>query len=84
MKVAILGTRGIPNNYGGFEQCAEYLAVGLVKKGYKVTVYSPSFHPYMQSTFKGVSIIKKPSPVKYVGNSASNFIVILVLLSAST
>ena len=23
MKIAILGTRGIPNNYGGFEQCAE-------------------------------------------------------------
>ena len=22
MKIAILGTRGIPNNYGGFEQCA--------------------------------------------------------------
>ena len=26
MKIAILGTRGIPNNYGGFEQFAEYLA----------------------------------------------------------
>ena len=33
MKIAILGTRGIPNNYGGFEQCAEYLSVGLVEKG---------------------------------------------------
>ena len=30
MKIAILGTRGIPNNYGGFEQFAEYLSVGLV------------------------------------------------------
>ncbi|MBC8303666.1 MAG: DUF1972 domain-containing protein, partial [Pelagibacterales bacterium] len=24
MKIAIIGTRGIPNNYGGFEQFAEY------------------------------------------------------------
>ena len=44
MKIAILGTRGIPNNYGGFEQCAESLSVGLAKKGYDVTVYNPSFH----------------------------------------
>ena len=29
MKIAILGTRGIPNNYGGFEQFAEYLALGF-------------------------------------------------------
>ena len=41
MKIAILGTRGIPNNYGGFEQCAEYLSVGLVKKGHEVSIYSP-------------------------------------------
>lgn len=41
MKIAILGTRGIPNNYGGFEQFAEYLSVGLVEKGHDVTVYSP-------------------------------------------
>ncbi len=32
MKIAILGTRGIPNHYGGFEQCAEYLALGLVQR----------------------------------------------------
>ena len=32
-KIAIIGTRGIPNNYGGFEQFAEYLSVGLVDKG---------------------------------------------------
>jgi hypothetical protein len=31
MRIAILGTRGIPNNYGGFEQCAEYLSVGGTK-----------------------------------------------------
>lgn len=32
MKIAIVGTRGIPNNYGGFEALAEYLAKYLSNK----------------------------------------------------
>ncbi|MDN3584451.1 DUF1972 domain-containing protein [Mucilaginibacter flavus] len=56
MKIAIIGTRGIPNHYGGFEQCAEYLAVGLVKKGYEVVVYNSHNHPYQQKYWNGVEI----------------------------
>ena len=74
MKIAILGTRGIPNNYGGFEQCAEYLSVGLVEKGHEVTIYSPTFHPYKKVTYRGVRIIRKASPQDIMGQSASNFI----------
>ena len=74
MKIAILGTRGIPNNYGGFEQCAEYLSVGLVEKGHEVTVYSPSFHPYKEESYKRVEIIRKASPKRLLGESASSFI----------
>ena len=74
MKIAILGTRGIPNNYGGFEQCAEFLSIGLVKRGHQVTMYSPHFHPYKEATYKGVKIIRKLSPETIFGNSASNFI----------
>ena len=74
MKIAILGTRGIPNNYGGFEQCAEYLSVGLVEKGHEVTIYSPTFHPYKKETYRGVKIIRKSSPQDLMGQSASNFI----------
>lgn len=43
MKIAFVSVRGIPNNYGGFEQFAEYISVGLVKRGHEVTVYSPSY-----------------------------------------
>jgi len=39
MKIAILGTRGIPARYGGFETFAEQLANRLVARGEKVTVY---------------------------------------------
>lgn len=36
MKIAFISTRGIPNNYGGFEQFAEYISVGLVRRGMKL------------------------------------------------
>ena len=57
MKIAIIGTRGIPNNYGGFEQFAEYLSVGLVDKGHEVFVYNPHNHPYQMNTWNNVNII---------------------------
>ncbi len=73
MKIAILGTRGIPNSYGGFEQFAEFLSVGLSKYGHDVTVYSPHFHSYKENSYNGVNIIHKYSPEKTIGGSA-NFI----------
>jgi glycosyltransferase involved in cell wall biosynthesis len=73
MKIAILGTRGIPNNYGGFEQCAENLSAGLVQNGYKVYVYSVDNHKYTKNKFKGVNIIKKWCPENRIG-SAAHFI----------
>ena len=33
MKLAVLGTRGVPNYYGGFEQFAQYLSEEFVNKG---------------------------------------------------
>ena len=39
MKIAILGTRGIPANYGGFETFAEEVSVRLVEAGHEVIVY---------------------------------------------
>ncbi len=73
MKIAILGTRGIPNNYGGFEQFAEYISVGLVEKGHDVTVYNPHFHPYQDDNFNGVKIRRCYSPEHLMG-AAANFI----------
>ncbi len=54
MKIAILGTRGIPNNYGGFEQFAEYLSVGLVEKGHDVTVILLASMITKEPVYKGV------------------------------
>ncbi len=40
MRLAILGTRGIPARYGGFETLAEELSARLVERGHGVTVYT--------------------------------------------
>src|SRR5437764_9935680 len=39
MKIAILGTRGIPASYSGFETAVEQLASRLVARGHEVVVY---------------------------------------------
>jgi len=69
MKIAILGTRGIPNNYGGFEQFAEYLSVGLVKKGHEVFVYNSHNHIFKKNLYKGVNIIHCFDPEYFIGTS---------------
>ena len=73
MKIAFLSTRGIPNNYGGFEQFAEYISVGLVQRGHEVTVYSPHFHPYKEEEYKGVRVKHIYSPEKWMGSSIGSF-----------
>ena len=44
MRVALLGTRGIPANYGGFETFAEELSRRLVARGHQVTVWCRQRH----------------------------------------
>ncbi len=66
MKIAITGTRGIPNHYGGFEQFAEELSVRLVKKGHEVLVYNPEENPYKKKTFEKVNIVVKKALFKSI------------------
>lgn len=67
MKIAILGTRGVPNYYGGFEQFAEYFSVYLVKKGHEVYVYNSHNHPYQEKDFQGVHILHQNDPEHKLG-----------------
>ncbi len=73
MKIAIAGTRGIPNDYGGFEQCAQYLSVILAEKGHEVTVFNSHDHQFKESTYKGVAIKHIYNPENNIG-AAGNFI----------
>ncbi|MDT4974311.1 MAG: hypothetical protein QOG98_69 [Pseudonocardiales bacterium] len=39
MQIALIGTRGVPARYGGFETCVEEVGRRLVKAGHDVVVY---------------------------------------------
>lgn len=67
LRIGILGTRGIPNHYGGFEQFAEYLSTGLVQRGHEVCVYNSSRHPYQEKEWNGVQIIHCTDPESKLG-----------------
>lgn len=61
-RIRILGTRGIPAGYGGFETFAEHLALYLVARGWEVTVYCQhkgSGKPYEQ-LWNGVRLYHIP------------------------
>ena len=73
MKIAILGTRGIPNYYGGFEQFAEFFSVFLAQNNHDVFVYSSHNHVYKENTFNGVNIIHRYDP-EYLISTAGQFI----------
>lgn len=67
MKIAILGTRGVPNYYGGFEQFAEFFSVYLVEQGHEVYCYNSHNHPFQEKNFKGVHIIHQHDPEYKLG-----------------
>jgi glycosyltransferase involved in cell wall biosynthesis len=73
LKIAILGTRGIPNHYGGFEHISEYVSAGLVKRGHQVSVYNSHNHPYRQDTWNGVDIVHCYDP-EYLMGAAGQFV----------
>lgn len=67
VKVAIIGSRGIPNKYSGFEQFAERLSVGLVKNGYETFVYNSHNHPNQNMKWQGVNILHQYDPEYLLG-----------------
>lgn len=73
MKIAILGTRGIPNHYGGFEQFAEFFSVYLAENKQEVYVYNSHNHSFQEKTFKGVNILHQFDPEYKIG-TAGQFI----------
>jgi len=62
MRIAILGTRGVPANYGGFETFAEHLSTRLVARGHDVTVYCRAHYVSpRQLEFQGVRLKVLPT-----------------------
>jgi glycosyltransferase involved in cell wall biosynthesis len=62
MKIAILGTRGIPANYGGFETFAEQLGTRLASRGHDVTVYGRKHYSTTANRkYNGVNLVILPT-----------------------
>lgn len=63
-KLLILGTRGIPGNYGGFETFAERLALHLNQNDWDVTVYCQGLGTQRPSTsmWRGIRLVNIPVP----------------------
>jgi hypothetical protein len=67
MRIGILGTRGIPNHYGGFEQFAERLSEGLVQQGHEVWVYNSHNHSVQERHWHGVNLVHCYDPEFILG-----------------
>lgn len=59
MRIGLLGTRGIPARYGGFETFAEELSVRLAERGHEVTVYCRQKHE--PAKYRGVRLQYLPA-----------------------
>ncbi|MEI6807389.1 MAG: glycosyltransferase [bacterium] len=75
MNIALLGSRGIPAHYSGFETFYEQLAIRLVQRGHQVTVYNRSRHiSGVRGSYMGVRLITLPAiPTKHLETISHTF-----------
>ncbi|MEZ5356324.1 MAG: DUF1972 domain-containing protein [Bryobacteraceae bacterium] len=79
MRIALVGTRGIPARYGGFETFAEELSTRLVERGHSVTVYCRQRHE--EARYRGVDLVTLPTiRHKYLDTVAHTLLSTLHLL----
>ena len=62
IRIAMLGTRGVPASYSGFETCVEELGSRLAAHGHDVTVYCRVPHiTHEGNSYRGMRLIKLPT-----------------------
>lgn len=76
LRIALMGTRGVPASYSGFETCVEQLGTRLAERGHDVTVYARSHHiDYDKPTYRGMRLIKLPTITnKYLDTIVHSFL----------
>jgi glycosyltransferase involved in cell wall biosynthesis len=80
VRIALLGTRGIPANYGGFETFAEEISTRLAARGHQVTVYCRERSS--QPVYRGVRLQYLPTiRHKYFDTVAHTCVSTLYLLA---
>src|SRR5262249_49075506 len=62
LRIGMLGTRGVPARYSGFETCAEELGARLAERGHVVTVYCRVPHiVHAEASYRGMRLVKLPT-----------------------
>jgi glycosyltransferase involved in cell wall biosynthesis len=67
MRIAMLGTRGVPARYGGFETCVEEVGRRLARRGHEVVVYCRTTRDESRtapSSYLGMELVHLPAPRK--------------------
>jgi glycosyltransferase involved in cell wall biosynthesis len=84
LSVALLGSRGIPGRYGGYETLMEELSVRLITRGFKVTVYCRSHStPRDLKSWRGADLVVLPTVrTKYLDTPVHTFLSCLHAASA--
>jgi glycosyltransferase involved in cell wall biosynthesis len=76
VRIALLGMRGVPASYGGFETAAEQIGQRLVQRGHQVTVYCRTPHiQYAGDMYLGMRLVKLPTiRTKHLDTLAHTFL----------
>lgn len=62
LRVALIGSRGVPANYGGYETLMEELGRRLVERGFEVTVYCRSHYTQRgMGSHQGMRLVVLPT-----------------------
>ncbi|HXT20457.1 MAG TPA: DUF1972 domain-containing protein, partial [Thermoanaerobaculia bacterium] len=79
LRVALIGSRGIPARYGGYETLCDELAGRLTARGFAVTVYCRSHYtPPGLDTHRGARLVVLPTlPTKHLDTPVHTFLACL-------
>ncbi|MCX6410208.1 MAG: DUF1972 domain-containing protein, partial [Actinobacteria bacterium] len=61
MKIALIGTRGIPAAYSGFETAVQHLAEQFTERGHEVVVYCRPHMTEKKDTHAGARLVHLPT-----------------------
>ena len=81
LRIALIGTRGAPAHYGGFETAVDEIGQRLAAKGHDVTVYCRNGNSGMRrdpKTYRGMTLVHLPAARRRVAETLSH-----TLLSAA-
>jgi glycosyltransferase involved in cell wall biosynthesis len=81
-RVILLGTRGVPNQYGGFEALAEALAQHINSADLELWIQQPNDHIYKESKFEHAHLLQVNNPENALGTFGQFFYDLNAILAA--